>query len=71
MATHCSTDPSQQLQAEPGARKRREQPARDTEPAPMTLRILRTRPLAYSQRFTDTFQQWIKGEWRNVEIVTE
>ncbi len=35
----------------------------------MTVRIVRTSPLLYSQRVVAKLQQWIKGEWRDVEVL--
>ncbi len=35
----------------------------------MTIRIVRTSPLPYSQQVAETVQQFIDGEWRNVEVV--
>jgi hypothetical protein len=71
MVANRSPHTPKQLQVKPGTRKRGKccSYKSESDPAPMTLRIVRTRPLAYSQRFNDTLQQFMNGQWKDVEVV--
>ncbi len=71
MFPHRDVNIPEQLPTVAGSSERGERDTRASDPAPMTIRILRTFWLPYSQRYEDTLQQWIDGEWRNVGIVSE
>ncbi len=59
------------LQAGKRPRQRRKRRPHHGDPAPMTIRIVRSYALPYSQRETRKLQQFIDGEWHDVLVLNE